>query len=91
MNFVISLIFGIAAGVTTADDTGRRYMIGVAAAVQYAIFPAWFGLSLALGFPDPPTTTAQLGSFVITLFTIAISAAIVYALIGKRNRNASQH
>lgn len=43
LSFGISAIIGAAAGLSTADDAGRRYLIGVAAAVQYAIFPVWFG------------------------------------------------
>ncbi|MCU1276172.1 MAG: hypothetical protein JWO48_3603 [Bryobacterales bacterium] len=40
----ISSIIGITAGLASADDTGRRYLIGVAAAVQYAVFPVWIGI-----------------------------------------------
>jgi hypothetical protein len=36
-------LVGVAAGLSNADDTGRRYLIGVAAAVQLAIFPVWLG------------------------------------------------
>ena len=42
-SFAISAVIGITAGLSTADDTGRRYLIGVAAAVQLAIFPVWLG------------------------------------------------
>jgi uncharacterized membrane protein len=87
LNFFISLMIGLAAGVTTADDTGRRYMVGVAAAVQYAVFPAWIGLSLALGFPDQVVTLERLGSFSINVATIAITSALVYSLIGRRHKN----
>ena len=37
--FGISSVIGAAAGLASADDAGRRYLIGVAAAVQYAVFP----------------------------------------------------
>ena len=40
----ISSVIGVAAGLASADDAGRRYLIGVAAAVQYAIFPVWLGV-----------------------------------------------
>ena len=42
-SFCISAIIGITAGLSDMDDTGRRYLIGVAAAVQFAIFPVWLG------------------------------------------------
>src|SRR5439155_4657848 len=48
--FVFSLAVGIAAGLATADDVGRREMIGLAATAQIAIIPAWLGLCLVLGF-----------------------------------------
>jgi len=50
-SFVLSAVIGITAGLSEADDTGRRYLIGVAAAVQLAIFPAWFGAALMTGLP----------------------------------------
>src|SRR5438034_5894574 len=52
----ISAIIGAAAGLSSADDAGRRYLIGVGAAVQYAAFPVWFGISVVIGFPEPPIT-----------------------------------
>src|SRR6185295_10645742 len=44
-SFVLSAAIGITAGLSNADDTGRRYLIGVAAAVQLAIFPMWLGVA----------------------------------------------
>ena len=35
----ISSVMGVAADLANADDAGRGYLIGVAAAFQYAIFP----------------------------------------------------
>jgi hypothetical protein len=37
-SFAISAVIGAAAGLSTADDAGRRYLIGVAAAIQFAVF-----------------------------------------------------
>lgn len=37
-SFAISAVIGVTAGLSNADDTGRRYLIGAAAAVQLAIF-----------------------------------------------------
>ena len=44
---------------SSADDVGRHYLIAVAAAAQYAIYPVWAGLSLTLGFPDKATTLTR--------------------------------
>jgi len=50
-SFAISAIIGVTAGLSNADDTGRRYLIGVAAAVQLAIFPVWLGAAMVIGIP----------------------------------------
>ncbi|HWF07591.1 MAG TPA: hypothetical protein VG297_03950, partial [Bryobacteraceae bacterium] len=42
----ISAAIGVTAGLSNADDTGRRYLVGVAAAVQLAIIAAWVGAAL---------------------------------------------
>src|SRR5260370_14862169 len=38
VSFGIACLIGAAAGLASADDAGRRYLIGVAAAVQYSVF-----------------------------------------------------
>lgn len=81
----ISSIIGITAGLASADDTGRRYLIGVAAAVQYSIFPVWVGVSLVRGFPDAPVITERISAFAINLVTIAGMALVVYAWTGMRS------
>src|SRR5581483_7253658 len=45
-SFGLSVVIGLTAGILTEDDAGRRYLIGVAAAVSYGIFPVWFGFCL---------------------------------------------
>ena len=49
--FLISLAVGTAATLASIDDTGRRELIGLAAASQVGIVPAWIGVSLVLGIP----------------------------------------
>ena len=78
-SFVISAAIGITGGLSNADDTGRRYLIGVAAAVQLAIFPAWFGAASVTGLPDPSVLWPRLGSFLINLGTISLAAVAAYA------------
>jgi len=48
-SLALSAVIGVTAGLSNADDTGRRYLIGVAAAVQLAIFPAWLGAAAVAG------------------------------------------
>src|SRR5579884_2372930 len=84
LSFGISAVIGIAAGLASADDAGRRYLIGVAAAVQYAIYPVWFGISLVLGFPSKSVTVERLWTLAINVGTIAAFAAVAYGAIGMR-------
>jgi len=37
-SFAISTAIGVTAALACADDAGRRYLVGVAAAVQFAVF-----------------------------------------------------
>jgi hypothetical protein len=78
-SFAISAVIGIAAGLSSADDAGRRYLIGVAAAVQFAIFPVWFGQAFILGLPAKSVWLERLVCFLINLVTIGAFAPIAYA------------
>jgi hypothetical protein len=84
VGLAISSIVGVAAGLSTADDAGRRYLIGVAAAVQYAVFPVWFGTALVLGFPERSITVQRLLTLVINVVTIAGVGAAAYSMLGMR-------
>ncbi len=79
-SFAISAVIGITAGLSNADDTGRRYLIGVAAAVQLAIYPVWLGAATILGLPDGVVWT-RIESFLINLATISLSAVAAYAAL----------
>jgi hypothetical protein len=81
--FLISCAVGVAAGLATVDDVGRREMIGLAATAQIAIIPAWIGLSLVLGFPDSNETPAsqRLMALLINVIAIVISSFMTYALV----------
>jgi hypothetical protein len=80
-SFAISAVIGIAAGLSNADDTGRRYLIGVAAAVQLAVFPAWLGAAAVIGLPPREILDERLLSFAINLVTIAATAVMSYAAL----------
>jgi len=84
----ISSIIGLAAGLSSADDTGRRYLIGVAAAVQYAVFPVWFGIALVLGFPDRLIIEQRLLTLGINLVTMAGVGVLAFWVVGMRRRDA---
>src|SRR5205814_7476348 len=79
-SFAISAAIGIAAGLSIADDTGRRYLLGVAAAVQLSIFPVWLGAASILGWQEGIVWT-RLESFLINLVTISLAAVAAYAAL----------
>lgn len=80
-SFAISAVIGVTAGLSNADDIGRRYLIGVAAAVQLAIFPVWLGAATVLGLPSEHVLWSRLGSFLINLGTISLAAVAAYAAL----------
>ena len=79
-SFAVSAVIGITAGLSNADDTGRRYLIGVAAAVQLAIFPVWLGAASIIGTPGGVVWT-RLEGFLINLVTISLAAVAAYAAL----------
>jgi hypothetical protein len=80
-SFAISAVIGVTAGLSNADDTGRRYLIGVAAAVQLAIFPAGFGAALVTGLPPQNVIGERLLSFAVNFATISLTALAAYAAL----------
>lgn len=86
VSFLISLAVGVAGGLATADDVGRREMIGLAATAQIAILPVWFGVSTIFGFPAlesaPPAQRAL--TFFVNALTIVVAALCTYAVVGMR-------
>ena len=86
-SFALSAIIGITAGFTTADDAGRRYLIGVAAAVQYGVFPVWFGFCLVAGFPQSSITQSRLETFAINVGAIIVFALIGYLLLNIKRKD----
>lgn len=86
VSVLISLAVGIAAGLATADDVGRREMIGLAATAQIAILPVWFGVAFVFGFPplDTASPTQRALGFVANVCTIIIAALGTYVLLGLR-------
>jgi hypothetical protein len=80
-SLAISAVIGTAAGLSIADDAGRRYLIGVAAAVQFAIFPVWLGAAFVLGLPHKEIVGQRFLSFLINLTAISAMAVAAYAAL----------
>ena len=83
---LISMVVGVAAGLATADDVGRREMIGLAATAQVAIIPVWFGVCLVFGFPaaNPTPPKQRALSLLANIATIAIASFLTYAALRMR-------
>jgi hypothetical protein len=77
-----SLAVGIAGALGTADDSGHRQLVGLAAASQVAILPAWLGISLVFGFSDD--VFEKLASFGGNLAGLVIGAVATYAVLAFR-------
>jgi hypothetical protein len=92
VGLLISVGVGIAAGLATADDVGRREMIGLAATAQIAILPVWFGISFVFGFPalDSATPGQRALSFSLNVATIVVAAFATYALLRMRGEGLSR-
>jgi hypothetical protein len=80
-SLILSAVIGVTAGLSNGDDAGRRYLIGVAAAVQFAIFPVWLGAALVLGLPPASIVGLRLLSFLINFGTISGTAVLAYAVL----------
>ena len=84
---LISTAVGVAAALATADDIGRREMIGLAATAQIALIPAYVGISLIFGFPQGESTTPsqRILTFLVVVGVIFTSSLVTYALLGMRS------
>ena len=75
--FLVSLVVGAAAAIATADDVGRRELIGLAAASQVALLPALLGISLVYGSDEDLSERAL--SFALNVGALLVTSAIAYA------------
>jgi hypothetical protein len=91
-SLAISAAIGFTAGLSQADDAGRRYLVGVAAAVQLAVFPVWMGAAIVVGYPGSSAVLNHMLSFGVNLITIpAVSVlAYAYAHVGRSRRTGSR-
>jgi hypothetical protein len=74
-----SFVIGVAAALGTADDVGHRQLVGLAAASQLAIVPAWFGLSLVFGFSGD--VAQKLSGFGVNVVALVVAAVTVYGAL----------
>jgi hypothetical protein len=86
-SFAVSAVIGVTSGIITADDAGRGFLIGVAASIQYGIFPVWFGYSLVSGLPDSHTVLVRIGTFFVNIVTITVFGLLGYTLLDIKRRD----
>lgn len=90
VSVAISAAVGVAAALASTDDAGRRELIGLAAAAQLAILPAWLGLALTMGATEGREIIVQRA---ITLFlnaaAIALSSLVTFAALHYRSVRSS--
>lgn len=81
VSFLLSMIIGIAAGLGSADDAGRRELIGLAATAHISVYPAWFGMKFIFGFDPADKPIEFLLIFLMDVATLTLFAAITYKLM----------
>ena len=89
-SFIISMAVGIAAGLGSVDDAGRRELIGLAATAHISVYPVWFGLKIVYGFEQSDQPWHLLLVFLMDVTTLTAFAAITLKLMkmkGKGIRN----
>lgn len=84
--FLIAAVIGVAAGLASADDAGRRELIGLAATAHLAVLPAWLGISMVFGFPERAVVLERLAAFGISVLTLTLAAGCTYGLLGMRGK-----
>jgi hypothetical protein len=85
--FLIAIVIGVAAGLASADNTGKRELIGLTISAQTAIFAAWFGISLVFGFPEMNKTLEHVASFFVNIFTITLTASVTFYFMNIRGKS----
>jgi len=93
VSLFISAIVGVAAGLASIDDAGRRELIGLAAAAQIGIIPVWVGVCFV--FPIPATlgsdaVTNRLASLGLNIAAIILASLVVLVLSKVADRNLSR-
>jgi len=89
VSFLISIAVGIAAGLASIDDVGRRELIGLAATAQIAIIPVWFGICFVFGFPvttGENDITNRAVALLLNTLTIIVASLATYILFGAASR-----
>lgn len=85
VGFLLTLIVGVASTLASADNVGRRELIGLAAASQVGIVPVWLGIALVLGPAELAHAPERLLGLAVNSVTLAVVTGVVYTLMGVRS------
>jgi hypothetical protein len=83
-NMLLSMVIGAVGALETSDTTGRLELVALAAASQFATYPAYLGLALVLPVPEGVDLSRLALIFVVNLVSFSIVAAVTYMLIKYR-------
>ena len=89
-SFLLSMTIGIAAGLGSIDDAGRRELIGLAATAHISIYPVWFGMKFIFGFDPSDKPMEFLWVFLMDVATLTLFAAITYKLMKMKGKGISR-
>ena len=93
VSLLISGIVGVAAGLASIDDAGRRELIGLAAAAQIGIIPVWVGVCVIFGVPtsvEPTTISQRLVSLALSIAAIICTSLAVFVIFKVADRNLNR-
>ena len=80
-SFLISMVIGIAAGLGSTDDAGRRELIGLAATAHISVYPIWFGLKIIYGFDHSDNPLHILWIYLVDVGTLILFAGLTFKLM----------
>lgn len=93
VSVTISLAVGVAAALANTDDGGRRELIGLAAAAQVAVIPAWLGTCAVLGVPatsSPGEVAARIGTLFLNIVVVIVASLATYIALNAFGRSRPQ-
>lgn len=85
-SFLISMAIGIAAGLGSIDDAGRRELIGLAATAHISVYPIWFGLKFIYGFDHSDKPWHLLQVYLMDVVTLVFFAGITFKIMGMKGK-----
>lgn len=86
VSLLLSAVVGVGAALADTDDTGKRELIGLAAAAQISITPAWATIALVLGSPEAAESATRFWCFAGNLAAILCTATATYRCLGVGGR-----